>query len=174
MENEHSGKNEKILRLINARALDLDSAEEPDAWTRVSTAFVGERFSLKDSSEFSAKFTVSMPDACINKNLTNNGLDAREAGGDGIAFVMTPDSTIRGSIHTGMGYYGIKDSLAIELDSHFNGAYCNLETPGGAYVNWAYDNQIFTNKSFDYLQAVADDTRNHGLEYDWNSSYWTY
>ena len=174
VENEHSGKNEKILRLINARALDLDSAEEPVAWSRVSTAIVGERFSLKDSSEFSAKFTVSMPDACINKNLNNNGLDAREAGGEGIAFVMTPASTIRGSVHTGMGYYGIKDSLAIELDSHFNGAYCNLETPGGAYVNWAYDNQIFASQNFSYLQAVADDTRNHGLEYDWNSSYWTY
>lgn len=174
VENEHSGKNEKILRLINARALDLDSAEEPDAWARVSTAIVGERFSLKDSSEFSAKFTVSMPDACINKNLTNNGLDAREVGGEGIAFVITPASTIRGSVHTGMGYYGIKDSLAIELDSHFNGAYCNLETPGGAYVNWGYDNQIFANKSFGYLQAVADDTRNYGLEYDWDSSYWTY
>lgn len=174
VENEHSGKNEKILRLINVRALDLDSAEEPDAWARVSTAIVGERFSFKDSSEFSAKFTVSMPDACINKNLTNNGLNAREAGGEGIAFVITPTSTIRGSVHTGMGYYGIKDSLAIELDSHFNGAYCNLETPGGAYVNWAYDNQIFANQSFSYLQAVADDTRNHGLEYEWNSSYWNY
>lgn len=174
VENEHSAKNEKILRLINARALALDSAEEPDAWTRVSTAIVGERFSLKDSSEFSAKFTVSMPDACINKNLTNNGRDAREAGGEGIAFVITPASTIQGSVHTGMGYYGLKDSLAIELDSHFNGAYCNLETPGGAYVNWGYDNQIFANNSFGYLQAVADNTRNHGLEYDWDSSYWTY
>lgn len=174
VENEHSGKNEKILRLINARALALDSAEEPDAWSRVSTAVIGERFSLKDSSEFSAKFTVSMPDACINKNLTNNGVEAREAGGDGIAFVITPASSIRGSVHTGMGYYGIKDSLAIELDSHFNGAYCNLETPGGAYVNWAYDNQIYANKSFGYLQSVADNTRNHGVEYDWDSSYWDY
>lgn len=173
VENEHSGKNEKILRLINARALDLDSAEEPDVWARVSTAIVGERFSLKDSSEFSTKFTVSMPDACINQNLTNNGLGAREAGGEGIAFVITPASTIRGSVNTGMGYYGIKDSLAIELDSHFNGAYCNLETPDGAYVNWGYDNQIFANQSFAYLQAVADDTRNHGM-YGWDSSYCTY
>ena len=41
-------------------------------------------------------------------------------------------------------------------------------------MNWAYDNQIFANKSFDYLQVVADDTRNHGLAYDWDSSYWNY
>jgi len=75
-----------------------------------------------------------------------------------------------------MGYYGVKDSLVIEMDSYFNGAYCTFETFGTAYVNWAYDNQIYANDSLLYLQAVADDTRNKGIEYDWatnGSGYWT-
>lgn len=62
------------------------------------------------------------------------------------------------------------------MDSYFNGAYCTFETFGTAYVNWAYDNQIYANDSLLYLQAVADDTRNKGIEYDWATNgpgYWT-
>lgn len=176
VENEHSGKQEKIIRLINARSLDLNSTSA-DAWNRVSTAIVGDRISLKESSEFSAKFTISMPDACINENIAGGSEYVRESGGDGIAFIITPASTIKGSIGTGMGYYGIMDSLAIELDPYFNGAYCNFASSGAPYVNWGYDNQVFGNTNYGYLQAVADDTRNKGLEYDWGSNganYWTY
>ncbi len=176
VENEHSGKQEKIIRLINARSLDLNSTSA-DAWNRVSTAIVGDRISLKESSEFSAKFTISMPDACINENIAVGSEYVRESGGDGIAFIITPASTIKGSIGTGMGYYGIMDSLAIELDPYFNGAYCNFASSGAPYVNWGYDNQVFGNTNYGYLQAVADDTRNKGLEYDWGSNganYWTY
>lgn len=176
VENEHSGKQEKIIRLINARSLDLNSSDQA-AWSRVSTAIVGDRISLKESSEFSAKFTISMPDACINESLVGGSQFARESGGDGIAFIITPASTIKGSINTGMGYYGIKDSLAIELDPYFNGAYCNFDPAGAGYVNWVYDNQVFANTGYGYLQAVADDTRNKGIDYSWDSegtSYWTY
>ncbi len=176
VENEHSGKQEKIIRLINARSLDLNSFD-PSAWYRVSTAIVGDQVSLKESSEFSAKFTISMPDACINETMAGGPQFVRESGGDGIAFIITPASTIEGSIGTGgMGYYGIKDSLAIELDPYFNGAYCTFES-NTDYVNWGYDNQVFGNTGNGYLQALADDTRNKGLEYDWGKNgpnYWTY
>lgn len=172
-ENEHSGKLEKIIRLTNVRNSDLNRADD---WRRVSTAIVGNQVSLKESSEFSTKFTISMPDACVNTVIAGGAQFARESGGDGIAFIITPASTIKGSIGTGMGYYGIKDSLAIELDPYFNGAYCTFETATD-YVNWGYDNQVFGNTSNGYLQAVADDTRNKGLEYDWGKNgpnYWTY
>ncbi len=176
VENEHSGKQEKIIRLINARSLNLNSFD-PSAWYRVSTAIVGDQVSLKESSEFSAKFTISMPDACINETMAGGPQFVRESGGDGIAFIITPASTIEGSIGTGgMGYYGIKDSLAIELDPYFNGAYCTFES-NTDYVNWGYDNQVFGNTGNGYLQALADDTRNKGLEYDWGKNgpnYWTY
>ena len=56
-ENEHSGKLEKIIRLTNVRNSDLNRADD---WRRVSTAIVGNHVSLKESSEFSAKFTISM------------------------------------------------------------------------------------------------------------------
>lgn len=78
---------------------------------------------------------------------------------------------------TGMAYYGNKDSLVIEMDSYFNGGHRNFDASEGTYVNWAYDNQIYANASFGYLQAVADDTKNKGLEYDWvnkGSDYLTY
>ncbi len=126
-----------------------------------------DRVSLKESGEFSAKFTISMPDACVNTVQTGGQQFAREAGGD----------SINGQAGAGMGYYGVKDSLVIEMDSYFNGAYCTFETSGTAYVNWAYDNQIYANTGLGYLQAVADDTRNKGIEFDWASNgpgYWTY
>ena len=174
-ENIHSGKQEKIIRLTNARSFDLNRADD---WSHVSTAIVGNQVSLKESSEFSAKFTISMPDACRNTVMAGGAQFARESGGDGIAFIITPASTIKGSIRTGMGYYGIKDSLAIELDPYFNGAYCTFESVTGTdYVNWGYDNQVYANFSKGYLQAVADDTRNKGLEYNWvvnGPGYWTY
>ena len=175
VENEHSGNDEKIIRLINGvRGTDLDRA---DVDYRAGTALVKDRVPLKESSEFSAKFTISMPDACVNTVQTGGQQFAREAGGDGIAFIITPIDSINGQVGTGMGYYGVKDSLVIEMDSYFNGAYCTFETFGTAYVNWAYDNQIYANDSLLYLQAVADDTRNKGIEYDWATNgpgYWTY
>lgn len=176
VENEHSGIREKIIRLINARSL-YSNTPNPADWPRVSTAMAGERFSLNESGEFSAKFTISMPDACVNENLTGASQSARESGGDGMAFIISPASTVKGNINTGMGYYGIQDSLVVELDSYFNGAFCNFYSAGTDYVNWAYDNQIFANSSNGYLQTVADDTRNKGIKYDWPSNgpgYWTY
>ncbi len=176
VENEHSGNQEKILRLMNARSLDPNTSDPAD-WSRVSTAMAGERFSLNETSEFSAKFTISMPDACVNGNLAGGSQSARESGGDGMAFIMSRASTVKGNINTGMGYYGLQDSLVVELDSYFNGAYCNFHSTGTDYVNWAYDNQIFANSGSGYLQAVSDDTRNKGTEYDWVSEgpgYWTY
>lgn len=98
-------------------------------------------------------------------------------GGYGVSFIVTPAEEIKGNSSTGMAYYGNKDSLVIEMDSYFNGGHCNFNAPEGTYVNWAYDNQIYANASFGYLQAVADDTRNKGLEYDWvnkGSDYLTY
>ena len=175
VENEHSGNREKIIRLINGvRGADLNRS---DVDYRAGTALAKDRVPLKESSEFSAKFTISMPDACVNMVQTGGAEFAREAGGDGIAFIITPTDSINGQVGAGMGYYGVADSLVIEMDSYFNGAYCTFETPGTAYVNWAYDNQIYANNSLGYLQAVADDTKNKGIEYDWATNgpdYWTY
>lgn len=169
----HSGKQEKVIRLINAQSLDLSSSDEA-AWSRVSTAILKNRVSLKEDSAFSAKFTISMPDACINENLAGSLGFAGESGGDGIAFIITSASTVKGCINTGMGYYNIPDSLVVELDSYFNGAYCNFNPAEDSYVNWAYDNQVYANKGLGYLQAVADDTRNKGIEYGWSSNGTSY
>ena len=173
--NEHSGNNEKIIRLIDGiRATDLNRADRD---YRAGSAFFKDRIPMKDTSEFSTKFTISMPDACVNIVQTGGAEFAREAGGDGIAFVITTSENVVGVTRRGIGYEGIPDSLIIEMDSYFNGAYCTFESAGSGYVNWAYDNQIFANTGLGYLQAVADDTRNKGTDYDWVSNgpgYWTY
>ena len=106
-----------------------------------------------------------------------HGLNLKmRGGGYGIAFIVTPMEEIKGNTSTGMAYYGNKDSLVIEMDSYFNGGHCNFDSSEGTYVNWVYDNQIYANSGFGYLQGLADDTRNNGLEYDWvnkGPAYWT-
>lgn len=173
--NEHSDNGEKIIRLINGiRATDLERA---DVDYRAGIAFFKNKISMEDTSEFSAKFTVFMPDACVNEVQIGDEVYAREAGGNGMAFVMTSSDSFAASVNSGMGYEGIPDSLIIEMDSYFNGAYCNFNMSSSGYVNWAYDNQIYANTALGYLQAVADDTRNKGIEYSWATNgpgYWTY
>lgn len=159
VENNHSGQNEPIIRLINGvENADLNSK---DSDYRAGTAITKNKVLLKDTSEFSAKFTISMPDACVNKEQTrgDDGSDhSREVGGDGIAFIITTNDSVNGQAGGGIGYYGVSDSIVVELDSYFNGAYCTFETSDTAYINWGYDNQIYSNPDagYTYLYAVQN------------------
>lgn len=167
-ENEHSENNEKIIRLIdNISDQDLSYSR----YDRAGAAFYKNKISMKDTSEFSAKFTISMPDACIT---TIGGLRyCGEAGGNGIAFVITPMEKYTADADMGIGYENFTDSLVIEMDSYFNGAYARFAKSGNNYVNWAYDNQIFANDNLDFLQTLSDDTINKGVGYSWDFNAWT-
>lgn len=175
VENNHSGQNEPIIRLINGvENADLNSK---DSDYRAGTAITRQQVTLNENSEFSAKFTISMPDACVNKKQTEgaDGSDhSREVGGDGIAFIITTNDSVNGQAGGGIGYYGVSDSIVVELDSYFNGAYCTFETSDTAYINWNYDNQIFSNPNQDYtyLSAVANsDYTNYDPAYNYGA-YW--
>lgn len=158
VENNHSGSNEPVIRLINGvQNADLRSSASD---YRGGTAISNEKIKLKEDGQFSAKFTISMPDACVNTAQTGGEAYAREVGGDGIAFIITTTEkdNIKGQAGGGIGYYGVGNSIVVELDSYFNGAYCTFETSDTAYINWDYDNQIYSNPSngYEYLWNVAN------------------
>ncbi len=82
---------------------------------------------------------------------------AREYGGDGIAFVMATNNTHDVNAGRGIGYQGIDNSLAIELDSFYNGTYYyaggELGYANGDYVqyrNW------FHSERFDHVAIVEN------------------
>lgn len=72
VENEHSGKQEKIIRLINN--VRTDAKREGAVCNRAGMAIVGDKISLNESSEFSAKFTISMPDAWAKAQHAGGGM----------------------------------------------------------------------------------------------------
>lgn len=172
VENNHSGKNEPVIRLINGvQNADLNNA---DSDYRAGTAISSKKIQLKENSGFSAKFTISMPDACVNTAQTNGTAHAREVGGDGIAFIITTEDTINGQAGGGIGYYGVGNSIVVELDSYFNGAYCTFETSDTAYINWDYDNQIYSNPNvnYTYLPNVANSNyKDYSSAYNYGA-YW--
>lgn len=151
--------NQKVIRLINGvkaqsdRSTGLEdmTGKSYDAY-RSGEAFLSKGIQLKQNAEFSAKFTFSMPEAVVNTNQTKGDKEpsgvpyAREVGGDGIAFVLTTNATHDTQAGSGIGYQGIGESVSIELDSYFNGAYCMMEGGQYAYTNWDFDNQLYFHK----------------------------
>ena len=152
--NDHSQKGESIIRLINGvKEATQKGLEASDSYNhyRTGEAFLKDPIKLNSSAQFSMKFTFSMPDAVVNPGQTNGEKYAREVGGDGIAFVMTTNKTHTTMAGSGIGYEGIGNSLAIEMDSFWNGAYCYLdEASGTASKNWGFDNQAYFHENWDY------------------------
>lgn len=76
---------------------------------------------------------------------------------------MTTQESHTAQAGSGIGYQGIGDSVAVELDSYFNGAYYMGEaTAGGAisYTNWDFDNQLFFHEdgTVGDIESYADKT----------------
>ncbi len=150
------GDHENVIRLINGvkskTGSDLGIEDvSGGSYTayRVGEAFLSNPIKFNSDSKFSMKFTCSMPDATVNPEQTGGDKFAREYGGDGIAFVMTTNNTHDVNAGRGIGYQGINNSLAIELDSFYNGTYYYA---GGllGYENWDFDNQCYFHKNWDY------------------------
>lgn len=142
------GDNE-VIRLIRGVKEDKNKVgyEATDSFQdyRSGAAFVRDAVRLDEDAAFSVSFTFSMPEAVVNAKQAGGDAYAREVGGDGIAFVMTSKQTTALDAGSGMGYQGMEDSLAIELDSFYNGAYCYTDQTNNAYdlQNWGFDNQLY-------------------------------
>ena len=131
---------------------------------RSGEAFLKEGIKLDSNSKFSMKFTFSMPDACVNTDQTNGEKYAREVGGDGIAFVMTTNPSHETKAGSGIGYEGLNNSMAVELDSFFNGAYCDMAaSDSNNYANWGFDNQLYFHEDLTY---TGSDDYNNQNPYD--------
>lgn len=162
-DNKYLKTDEKVIRLINGvkagsdRSTGLEDYRQKDGKDlsdasysayRSGEAFLKNGIQLKPDAEFAVKFTFSMPEAVVNTTQTGGAEYAREVGGDGIAFVMTTNETHKTQAGSGIGYQGIEDSISVELDSYFNGAYAMTSGMGGAdwsnaYTNWGFDNQLY-------------------------------
>lgn len=145
--NDHTSEHENIIRLIQGVTPSGDSGYEYEAGKNIDyrsgEAFLSEGKKFAADASFSVKFTFSMPDAVINANQAGGDRFAREYGGDGIAFVMTTESTHTTQAGSGIGYQGIGNSIAVEMDSFFNGAYYYGTDSVTGYKNWDFDNQLY-------------------------------
>ena len=156
LDNPYSTAGEPVIRLIDGVVPEgtdgLEDTTKSFVDYRSGEAFLNEGIKLDKDSNFSMKFTFSMPDACVNTTQTGGEEYAREVGGDGIAFVMTTQSSHDTKAGSGIGYEGLDNSMAIELDSFFNGAYCYMTQSGNTndYPNWGFDNQLYFHQYWDY------------------------
>lgn len=169
LDNPYSADNEPVIRLIDGVVpVGTDGLEDTTnsfVDYRSGGAFLKEGIKLDSNSEFSMKFTFSMPDACVNIGQTTEEKFAREVGGDGIAFVMTTNPSHDTKAGSGIGYEGLGNSMAVELDSFFNGTYCDMAASGSNnYANWGFDNQLYFHKDRSYTGSKVYNNPNNPYE----------
>lgn len=103
------------------------------------------KIDLDANCDFSLKFTFSMPEAVINvSQVGGQEKYAKEYGGDGMAFVMTTVPGQNLTSGSGIGYGGMRNSFAIELDSFYNGSYVDNNPGVWGFENNGFDNQAIT------------------------------
>ena len=124
---------EKVIRLFDLikpySAPESAAEEDPDnSFTdyRSTRAMLNQLVPLNGKSQFSTKFTFSLPDACVNTEQAGGEEFAREVGGDGLAFLLyqtdyLSDMDYGGNTYT-FGMQNNEKSLMVEMDSQYNGS----------------------------------------------------
>lgn len=166
---------EKVIRLFDVAkpysAPESAAEEDPNKSTsdyRSTIITLNQLVPLNSRSQFSTKFTFSLPDACVNTKQAGGKEFAREVGGDGLAFFMEdyisdPEDlayTYSGGDTYPFGMQCDEKRLMVEMDSQYNGAYCNMNRTGDvypydenrpfSYESWDYDNQLYFHKDQTY------------------------
>lgn len=166
---------EKVIRLFDVAkpysAPESAAEEDPNKSTsdyRSTIITLNQLVPLNSRSQFSTKFTFSLPDACVNTKQAGGKEFAREVGGDGLAFFMEdyisdPEDlayTYSGGDTYTFGMQCDEKRLMVEMDSQYNGAYCNMNKTGDvypydenrpySYESWDYDNQLYFHKDQTY------------------------
>lgn len=111
---------------------------------RSGAAFLTNPVQFGEDAKFSITYTFSMPEAVVNFGQAGGEEYAREPGGDGIGLVMTTKQTDAVEAGSGIGYQNMEDSITIEADSFFNGAYCYFSGNNSFDLqNWGFSNQLY-------------------------------
>ncbi len=79
---------------------------------QVGGAFYKNSLTLPEDRSFSAYFSFRMTEPLCTESL--------QTGGDGLTFTIKPNLDSNGSTGSGLGYFGIPDSIAVEFDTFFN------------------------------------------------------
>lgn len=137
-----------VIRLIRGvkESTGTPGEEAADSYYdyRSGAAFLTNPVQLGKDAKFSITYTFSMPEAVVNYGQAGGEEYAREPGGDGIGLVMTTKQTDAVEAGSGIGYQNIGDSITIEADSFFNGAYCYFSGNNSFDLqNWGFDNQLY-------------------------------
>ena len=186
---------EKVIRLFDLikpySAPESAAEEDPDnSFTdyRSTRAMLNQLVPLNGKSQFSTKFTFSLPDACVNTEQAGGEEFAREVGGDGLAFLLyqtdyLSDMDYGGNTYT-FGMQNNEKSLMVEMDSQYNGAYCNMNKTGDvypydenrpySYESWDYDNQLYFHKDQTYTGKNDYENKENPFEGADGREYVTY
>lgn len=137
-----------VIRLIRGvkENATISGKEADDSYYdyRSGAAFLTDPVRLGEDAKFSITYTFSMPEAVVNYGQAGGEEFSREPGGDGIGFVMTTKKTDAVEAGSGIGYQNMGDSLTVEADSFFNGAYCYISGHNSFDLqNWGFDNQLY-------------------------------
>ena len=174
---------EKVIRLFDLikpySAPESKAEEDPDNSLtdyRSTRAMLNQLVPLNSKSQFSTKFTFSLPDACVNTEQAGGEEFAREVGGDGLAFLLyqtdyLSDMDYGGNTYT-FGMQNNEKSLMVEMDSQYNGSYCDMKHTGLGYdanrmyyyASWDYDNQLYFHKNQTYTGTNNYENKNNPFE----------
>ena len=184
---------ENVIRLFDLvkpyTAPESAAEEDPDNSLtdyRSTRAMLNQLVPLNSKSQFSTKFTFSLPDACVNTEQAGGEEFAREVGGDGLAFLMyetdyLPTLNNGGNTYT-FGMQNNEKSLMVEMDSQYNGSYCDMKHTGLGYdvnrmyyyASWDYDNQLYFHKDQTYTGKNDYENKENPFEGADGRKYVTY
>ena len=174
---------ENVIRLFDLvkpyTAPESKAEEDPDNSLtdyRSTRAMLNQLVPLNSKSQFSTKFTFSLPDACVNTEQAGGEEFAREVGGDGLAFLLYQTDYLSDMDYGGNPYtFGMQNnekSLMVEMDSQYNGSYCDMKHTGLGYdanrmyyyASWDYDNQLYFHKNQTYTGTNNYENKNNPFE----------
>ena len=126
---------------------------------RAGNALLSNPFNVQDSSgrplSFHSQFVFSITN--------NDGIgDGDGIGADGIAFIVSPTPNV-GAAGFGIGYAGLRNSLAVEFDTYFNGGI----DPDGNHIGINIDGEIVSVSYASLQERLNNGSRWHAwVDYD--------
>lgn len=127
----------------------------PSEARQSGSAWYNRKMNVREGFETTFKFEISNPSMRCDR-LDDVNTYCRSRGADGIAFVLQDESAVAlGNAGSGLGYEGIYNSLAIELDTYMN--YDNLD-PYENHISVLTQGWRF-NITANHSRSLADTTR---------------